>query len=98
MTSGGSPPVTRSTGWTGRAGPGPAERHAVVPAGPARPVPLDAEPLLARLGMVGERAVGEAGPPDRPLLLRDVRDPAGVRPPEAGEPADHRHDRAGPDR
>src|SRR5262249_27382280 len=57
-------------------------------------VPLHGEALLARLGVFGQRAVGEAVPLDWPLLVHDVNDPAGVWPPKAEEPGDHHHDLA----
>src|SRR4051794_13135333 len=61
----------------------PGEGQDVVPDRPARPIPFDEEPLLARLGVARQGPVGEAEPRDRTLLLDDVDDPAGVEPPEA---------------
>ena len=58
--------------WPGE-GVDPVEDRAFVVA------PLDREALLSPLGVLGQRAVGEAAAPEGAALLLDqVHDPAGV--------------------
>ena len=69
----------------------PGEGQDVVPHAVVFPVPLDQETLLPAPRMVRQRAVGEAEPLHRPVLVHHDYDAAGVEPPQADGPGQDRH-------